>query len=116
VVFLLSDDYEKALAELDASETHYVYRCPYDKLECDRNVRGLGFAVCYEKCSDGSLALVCSRYVADVDVFRCSDTLPCNRFENGRYGACLVGGKLMLCCGRFRGVRRVVYGERSGAT
>jgi hypothetical protein len=97
------ETYDEAVKRIDDSEGHYSYRCPYDSLSCERVVYEFGrrfFAVCYFV-SDGKLYSVCSRYDAMVDVFRCHDGLPCNRFEGSSFGMCLKGGKLSYCCSRF---------------
>lgn len=98
----MSDDYEKALAELDESEGHYEWRCPFDLDECRISVEGLRFGVCRDK----ALGLVCPRYdERKVGILRCHDSEVCNKFVEGfGFGACrdkYAGGKLRVCCSRF---------------
>ena len=79
------NDYDKRLREIEDSESHYYWRCPFDSLECNRVVTGLRFGVCY----DEILGLTCPRFDEKVDVFRCHDGLPCNKYAEGfGFGAC----------------------------
>ena len=82
-----------------ANELHYSWVCPFDNLRCENSVKGLRFGVCKD------LMFVCPRFVDKVDVFRCRDGLPCNKFTEGfGFGACrneAFGGKLRVCCSRF---------------
>ena len=95
------NDYDERLREIEDNEGHYRWCCPFDSSECVSSVKGLRFGVCY----DEILGLVCPRFDDKIDVLRCHDGLPCNKFVDGfGFGACrdkVFGGKLRVCCSRF---------------
>jgi len=101
-------EYDLECERLYEGEFDVVFRCPYDSLSCNRSVKGLRFGVCYVKNRDDTVCFVCSRFVAGLDVFRCSDGLPCNSFVDGfGFGACRdekLVGKVGIVCPRFKPV------------
>ena len=108
---VVMSSYDERLREIEDSESHYLWRCPFDSLECHRSVKRLRFGACYlpifnSRFEVENLEFVCARFDMKVDVFRCRDGLPCNKFVVGcGFGACRdkdFGGKVRVCCSRFR--------------